>query len=106
MEHQMPSTTTDVAATNAERTEAGKPSFAEIASDIINGARRSEYGSPRESFERIAALWSAYIGHEISWRDVAHMMILLKVSRTKQEFHADSYVDIIGYTLCVEEING
>ncbi|AII27227.1 hypothetical protein SEA_OMNICRITICAL_56 [Mycobacterium phage OmniCritical] len=67
------------------------------AQRLIFGDREQQYGNPSESFDRIAGLWSAYIGTELNGLDVANLMILLKVSRTKGTYHRDSYVDIAGY---------
>ncbi|MGW6624253.1 DUF6378 domain-containing protein [Nocardia sp. NPDC055002] len=67
------------------------------AESLINGDRAATYGDARESFNRIAGLWSAYLGTDVTALDVTNLMVLLKVSRTKGSFHRDSYVDIGGY---------
>ena len=67
---------------------------------IVN-QRAEQYGDPRPNMERTAALWSAYLGHEITAHDCAQMMVLLKVSRSKVPNvgkHDDNYEDQIGYT--------
>lgn len=74
------------------------------ADRLINGDRRDTYGSASESFGRIAGLWSAYLGRTVTPLDVANLMILLKVSRTKGTFHRDSYVDIGGYSALAEQL--
>lgn len=79
-------------------------SMTQEAHDLVHGERRTDYGDMAESFKRIAGLWSAYIGHNIDSLDVAKMMILLKVSRAKNNNHRDSYVDIVGYVECVEHL--
>lgn len=71
---------------------------------IVANDRKKDYGDIHESFTRIAGLWSAYTGFPIDKFDVAKMMILLKVSRAKNTNHHDSYLDIIGYVKCVEEL--
>ena len=78
--------------------------IAEEAQKIIEGQRQKDYGDMHESFNRIAGLWSSYLGYEINSFDVAKMMILLKVSRAKHNNHRDSYVDIIGYVECIEKL--
>lgn len=78
------------------------PSVLEEAQALIHGQRSLDYGGPLESFERIAGLWSAYLGHPLAAEDVVNLMVLLKVSRAKQGFHRDSYVDIAGYAGCAE----
>ncbi len=80
------------------------PDVLSEATEIINGERKETYGDAHESFSRIAQFWSAYLGHPVNNLDVANMMILLKVSRTKGKFHRDSYVDIAGYSALAERL--
>lgn len=72
------------------------------ASDKITVERAADYGDAGESFDRIAALWTArdlHIGNRAYTAvDVAQMLALLKVSRLAyQPGHQDSYEDLIGY---------
>jgi hypothetical protein len=68
------------------------------AKQIITGERQDAYGSPEDSFSLIGSLWSAYLGREITPREVADMMILFKVARLKgQKPTRDTYCDIAGY---------
>ena len=84
--------------------------FAE-ANDIINGERQQVYGPPTESFQRIAAFWSAYTGVKLNEVDIVYMMQLLKISRGKQDALAfnegrkisrDNPMDTVGYAGCLE----
>ena len=71
------------------------------AAETIGHDRTEDYGDPAKSFERIADLWSAIVGAPITPQQVAHMMILLKVSRLQETpDHLDSYIDIVGYARC------
>lgn len=71
------------------------------AIETIAYDRTDDYGAPTESFDRIAMMWSAVIGIDITAQQVAHMMICLKVSRLQTNHdHLDSYVDIVGYARC------
>ncbi len=79
-------------------------SITQEAQDIVHGERQQDYGDMGESFRRIAGLWSAYLGRHIDVFDVAKMMILLKVSRAKNQNHRDSYVDIVGYVECIDKL--
>lgn len=74
------------------------------ATNLIHGERAQDYGDMNESFTRIAGLWSAYLGVDIDKYDVAKMMCLLKVSRSKGNNHRDSLVDIVGYVMCIEKM--
>jgi hypothetical protein len=79
-------------------------SITDEAKEIVLGARRQDYGDIQESFQRIAGMWSAYLDKHIDSLDVAKMMILLKVSRAKNNNHRDSFVDIVGYVECAEQL--
>ncbi|QNJ55843.1 hypothetical protein SEA_PAINTERBOY_58 [Mycobacterium phage PainterBoy] len=90
-------------------------SILQEAERLINGDRQQQYGKAITSFERIADLWSAYIGGvSLTAMDVANLMALLKISRAKsalstpEVIHRDSYVDMAGYAAlavrCHEEI--
>ena len=71
------------------------------AVETIGYDREGEYGDPAKSFRRIALMWSAITGVDISPQQVAHMMIALKVSRLQTSpDHFDSLVDIVGYARC------
>jgi hypothetical protein len=77
----------------------------EEAQDIIFGARNASYGHPRDNFQNIADLWSAYLGVPITPMDHANMMVLLKVARLKSGvYHRDSVVDIAGYAGTIERL--
>lgn len=69
------------------------------ASELINGQRQSDYGTPQENFGCIAQMWSAYLGPDVSITagDVCRMMTLLKVARLRNGPHHDSGVDGAGY---------
>lgn len=80
------------------------------ANDIINGERKEDYGDAFDSFDRIAGLWSSYLDHCISPVDVAHMMILMKVSRGTNHakfnmIHEDNLVDIAGYSALAYQVS-
>jgi len=66
--------------------------------------RAEHYGDPRPNMERTAKLWSAYLGVHISAHDVAQMMVLVKISRSKVTAHDDNYADAIGYTEIAREL--
>ena len=79
----------------------------EDALKTINSGRLDQYGAPENSFAKIAALWSSYLGREIEGSDVANMMILLKVAREKDgKGKKDNYVDLIGYAAIAARMRG
>ena len=67
------------------------------ADRLINGDRQQNYGDAAESFDAIAAMWSAYLGCDVTARDVCNMMALLKIARLRLGQHDDSAVDGCGY---------
>lgn len=92
-----------------------KKEIADEAVGIVNGTRRTDYGSPENNFRRIARFWNAYLTNigflsstdcdELEAKDVAAMMRLMKEARLAQTpDHRDSYVDLVGYALCGAEV--
>ena len=80
----------------------------DILSEALAIVRTSKkaYGEASENLELIASLWSMYLGVGINLhnKDVALMMILLKIARAKHPlFHKDNYVDIAGYAAIAAE---
>ena len=67
------------------------------AHNLLNAERQQDYGSPAASFARIAALWSAYLGREVSPKDVCMCMALLKIAREANSHKRDNLLDAAGY---------
>ena len=73
-----------------------------------------DYGTPEDNFRAIAALWDQYLisikydytDNSLMPRDVAAMMVLLKIARVAVSEKADNWVDIAGYAACGGEIDG
>lgn len=84
----------------------------EEAQELVYGARAAAYGHPKDNFERICLLWNAYLegrpydrGPEISEKDHAILMILVKIARLQETpDHRDSLVDICGYVGTYEKL--
>jgi len=76
----------------------------EKAQLVVDGQRAKEYGDLKKSFLKISNLWEAYLGIPISKLDVAHLMMLLKISRGYHGYKEDSILDIIGYAYCADKI--
>lgn len=79
-----------------------------MAGRLISEDRHNTYGDSSTSHGRIAALWSAYLGSvELTGVDVAAMMVLMKVSRSKggsASPHLDNFIDICGYAALAGEM--
>ena len=79
----------------------------DTAKNIITNDRATTHGGAEDSFSAIAAMWSAYLGGDITEHDVCAMMVLLKVARIKGNAkHLDSWIDIAGYSAIGGEISG
>lgn len=75
------------------------------AAECVCGSRKEDYGSLEDNFGVIAALWTAYTGTDVTPKDVAMMMALLKIARAKAGSKPDNYVDLAGYAACGAEIS-
>ena len=79
--------------------------FLKDALALTSEERHSTHGDKIRNHCNIASLWSAYLGKEITARDVALMMALLKIARTKLGNHnRDDYIDGAGYVAIAGEI--
>ena len=76
----------------------------EEAYRLQGGDREQDYGSPSKNFEDIAKAWNWYLEAKgssiIEARDIAHMNILMKVSRNVHKPKRDNWVDMAGYAQC------
>lgn len=84
--------------------------LAQEAERLIMGQRLEDYGTPEKNFSRIARYWSIRLedklqeDEEITPREVAELMLLVKVARATQSPTEDSYVDGIGYAAIAGEL--
>lgn len=78
------------------------------AKSLISGGDRAQaYGSAQRNFSRVAQLWKAQFGWDVSAVDVAQAMILLKLARVGgNPAHQDSWTDIAGYAGLGAEVGG
>lgn len=76
--------------------------LAEAAATIKE--RQANYDHPAKNFARIAKMWSAILDVEVTAKDVALMMIALKITREKHAHDPDNSLDILGYKMCLEQL--
>lgn len=79
----------------------------EIAAEAIRlvyGDRHGDYGHPADDYGRTAALWSALLGVDISPREAALCMVLVKLSREMHSPKVDNMIDAHGYLLVADRI--
>lgn len=83
-----------------------KEDILDKAKQLISNDRIQHYGTPTENFNRIATMWSAVFGHNVSPAQVALCMVMLKATRLIQTpNHEDSWVDLAGYAACGAEVS-
>ena len=79
--------------------------FLSEASRLVGIDREKDYGDKVENHKNIARLWSAYLEIKIEAHDVAIMMALLKIARTKLgKVSKDTYIDMAAYGAIAGEI--
>jgi Domain of unknown function (DUF6378) len=78
----------------------------QTAEKLVSTDRSKTHGDKKVNHQNIASLWSAYLDFNISPKDVAILMVLLKLARTKTGQHnIDDYVDACGYSAIAGELN-
>lgn len=82
------------------------------AQRITTADRRAAYDAATANHTRIAGAWNWYLssrpepGAQITPKDAAMMMLLLKVARETHSTRRDNLVDIAGYARIVAQIEG
>lgn len=82
-------------------------SILDEAKRLVCGDRQASYGPPDQDFQRTAdminGLFKDYFkeGCEFKPKDVAAIMILIKLSRNRHQNKRDNPVDIAGYAHCM-----
>lgn len=75
------------------------------AEKLVSGDRDQTHGDKLINHNNIALLWSAYLEFDVTPKDVAILMVLLKLARTKAGQHnIDDYVDACGYSAIAGEL--
>tara|TARA_R100000951_G_scaffold107848_1_gene103631 strand:+ start:27022 stop:27318 length:297 start_codon:yes stop_codon:yes gene_type:complete len=93
------------------KTKIKQESICEEAFRIQGGDRQQDYGNPASNLLEIGASWEWYLKTScnadvsISARDVAHMMVLMKIARNIHKPKRDNWVDIAGYAQCGGKID-
>lgn len=81
----------------------------EEANEIAGESRSRDYGHPFQNHQRIADIWNVQLGPKlkapITPREVALMMVGLKLAREVNSPKRDNLVDAAGYIKCVDMID-
>ena len=79
--------------------------FLSEATRLVGKDREKDYGDKVHNHNNIARLWSAYLDVKVEAHDVAIMMALLKMARTKLgAVSKDTYIDMSAYSSIAGEI--
>ncbi|MFG0316850.1 MAG: DUF6378 domain-containing protein [Planctomycetota bacterium JB042] len=84
--------------------DAPPESYLEEAARITSEDRNRDYGHPLDNHSRTAAMWSAFLGVEITPEDVCWMNVLQKAAREVNRPKRDNRVDVIGWIRNIEMI--
>lgn len=79
------------------------PALASDAVATMKGDRQRTHGDPMVTLARIAGMWGAYLDKDLGAGDVAAMMVLLKLARSRHAYERDHYLDGIAYLLLAED---
>jgi len=82
--------------------------FLEEAARLTGGDRNRSYGSPYTNHDRIARLWSDYLGFRVTPEQVAICMVLLKVARLMERSGSeasDTFTDLTAYSAIAGELS-
>jgi hypothetical protein len=74
------------------------------ALQIVTSDRNKSYGEPEANQGRIAALWSTFLGIEITPRQACLMMALTKIAREAHGPKRDNLIDLAGYAAIADEL--
>lgn len=75
------------------------------ADRLTHGDRNKNYGTPLVNHQRIAKLWSVWLGFEVTPAQVAMCLALVKVARLiETPDHEDSPIDLAAYAAIYGEI--
>ena len=86
-------------------TQVSTKKLIEKAKSIISTDREKTHGNKKINHDNIAKMWSAYLDIPMTGLDVALMVTLLKVARTKAGSHnPDDYIDMVGYSAIAGEL--
>jgi hypothetical protein len=82
--------------------------FLARAKELTAGDRNRSYGAPYTNHDRIARLWSDYLGFQLKPEQVAICMVLLKVARLMERSGSeatDTFVDLTAYSAIAGELS-
>lgn len=77
-------------------------SIMQEAHDLVNGARRANYGHPADDYARTVGAFNALTGHRLTIGDGIVFQQCVKQARQQNHPKRDNNVDLAGYAGCAE----
>ena len=74
------------------------------AERLTTGARQESYGHPADDYAKVAQMWSAILGTEVTPQQAIMCMICIKISRELNLPSRDNRVDMAGYANCLDMV--
>lgn len=76
----------------------------EEANRLVHGDRDEAYGHPFDFFSRVAAMWSAMLGVQVTAEQVGLLMGAFKLARQCHKLGVDNLIDLAGYAETVNMV--
>ena len=89
---------------NSQHSAISPTNFLAEVAQLVEGDRQRDYDHPSVNFGRIAQMWSIYLKKKVTSRDVAWLMVLMKVARDMGTPKRDNLLDAAGYVYCADII--
>lgn len=78
----------------------------EEAQRLVYGARNDDYGHPADDYAKVAMIWTAILGVEVTAKQAALCMVGVKIAREVHRPKRDNLVDLAGYAAVAARIQG
>lgn len=79
--------------------------YLDTARELVGGDRAVAYGDAKRLYDRLAAMWSAYLETPVTAEQVCWMIMQMKMIRTESGHRPDNYVDAAGYAALAGEVS-
>lgn len=78
---------------------------AKIAQELITGDRQESYDCPAENFARISNIYFSISGMRLQPKEIALLMVAVKLGRNRHSQDPDNIIDAIGYLDIYNSLN-
>ena len=94
----------EIIETNVKAQSSQQVNILQEAEKAVYGDRQDDYGSVKDNFATIAALWSVILKTKVSAEQVGLCMVQVKVARQMFKPKRDNLVDGAGYFAIIEKM--